>query len=516
MTPQELLAILARGEDSFHQFKRDVTNADGLAAELIAFANRAGGQLFLGVGDDGQVTGLSPQDIGRLNQLLSNAASQHVKPPLNPTSSNIQTEQGLVMVVEVAEGLNKPYVDAQGRIWVKNGADKRQVTAREEMQRMFQQSGLLYGDQVPVRDATVADIDLAAFGQYFERRYQQSLDQAGLPLAQLLENIDLARDGVPNLAGMLLFGKNPQRRLHVCEITAVAFPGTVLYDKRYLDSENIDGPLAEQYRRGMAFIKRNLHHVQGDQGFNSLGQLEVPEEVFVELLVNALVHRDFFVSATIRLFVFADRVELISPGHLPDSLSAEQIREGRSNRRNKVLAGHAAHILPYRGMGTGIPRALQAWPKIELIDDREGNQFKAVVWRPRNEQVTEQVTEQVGEKPGSRSEQVTAQVTGEVTGQVTPQVGTRPESQPESQPESLAERVIKLLVAGALGKAEISLALGQREVSGQLNKTIRDLLAQHRIEMTRPDTPNSRLQKYRRTLATQAALVQEKIKELKE
>ena len=237
----------------------------------------------------------------------------------------------------------------------------------------------------------------------------------------------------------------------------------------------------------MAFIKRNLHHVQGDQGFNSLGLLEVPEEAFIELLVNALVHRDFFTNATVRLFVFADRVEIISPGHLPDSLTAEQIRAGTSNRRNKVLAEHAAHILPYRGLGTGIPRALGAWPKIDLIDERDGNQFRAVLWRPR----TEQVTEQVGKRSGSRSVQVTAQVTGEVT----PRAGT----QPDSQPESLAERVLKLLVAGAMGKAGISQALGQREVSGQLNKTIRGLLAQNRIEMTRPDTPNSRLQKYRLT-----------------
>ena len=137
MNQHELLDILARGEDSFHQFKRDVTNADALAAELVAFANRSGGLLILGVSDEGKVTGLSQQDISRLNQLLSNAASQHIKPPLNPTSSNLQTEQGLVMVIEITEGLNKPYVDAQGRIWVKSGADKRQVTAREEMQRLF-------------------------------------------------------------------------------------------------------------------------------------------------------------------------------------------------------------------------------------------------------------------------------------------------------------------------------------------------------------------------------------------
>jgi predicted HTH transcriptional regulator len=286
-----------------------------------------------------------------------------------------------VLVVSVADGLNKPYMDLQGRVWVKSGADKRHVTAREEMQRMFQRGGLLQADQVPVRNATVADIDEQAFGRYFERRYGQSLSAAGLPLVQLMENLQLAQGSVPNLAGVLLFGKHPQRLLPVCQIGAVWFPGTHLGDTRYLDSENIDGPLDEQFERGMAFLKRSLHKVQAGRGFNTLGQLELPEEALVELLVNALVHRDFLVSATIRLFVFTDRVEIISPGHLPDSLTPEQIRTGVFNRRNQVLAEHAAHILPYRGMGTGVPRALDAWPKIDLVDEPEINQFRAVVWR---------------------------------------------------------------------------------------------------------------------------------------
>jgi predicted HTH transcriptional regulator len=377
MTEAELLQTLARGEDSRHQFKRDATNADGMAAELAALANSGGGTVFLGVADDGSIAGLDAAAVRRLNQLISNAASQHVR----PLTQNMQTTQGLVMVVTVADGLNKPYMDLQGRVWVKSGADKRHVTAREEMQRMFQRGGLLQADQVPVRDATEADIDERAFGRYFERRYGQSLAAAGLPLMQLMENLQLARDGVPNLAGLLLFGKQPQRLLQVCQIGAVWFPGTYLGDTHYLDSENIDGPLEEQFQRGMAFIKRCLHRVQAGRGFNTLGQLEVPEEAFVELLVNALVHRDFLVSATIRLFVFTDRVEIISPGHLPDSLTPAQIRTGVSNRRNRVLAEHAAHILPYRGLGTGVPRALGAWPKIDLVDEQEANQFRAVVWR---------------------------------------------------------------------------------------------------------------------------------------
>lgn len=460
MNETELTAIIARGEDSRHQFKRGFSNIDSLAAELIAFANTNGGLLLVGVDDGGHVRGLDSADVSRLNQLLSNASSQNVRPPINPTTTNVMTENGLVVVIDVAEGLNKPYVDVQGRIWVKSGADKRHVTAREEMQRLFQSSGLVHADEVPVRPASVNDLDQDAFGKYFGRRYQRTVESTGLPLPQVLESLNLARDGVPNLAALMLFGKSPHVYKPSFIVKSVAFPGTVLHDNRYLDSEDIDGNLPEQYRRAMAFLRRNLRHVQGDQGFNSPGLLEIPEEVFEELLVNALVHRDYFLSAPIRLLIFSDRVEIISPGHLPNHLDTEKIRHGISNLRNPSLASHAFHILPYRGLGSGIPRALASWSEIELIEDRAGNQFKAVVLRTDKDK-------------------------------------SQPESQPESRPESLKNAVLRILAERPAGKAEISGRLGQKKVSGQLNKVIRALLDAGMIEHTILGKPTSRLQKYR-------------------
>ena len=162
----------------------------------------------------------------------------------------------------------------------------------------------------------------------------------------------------------------------------MAFPGTSLASHHYLDSEDIDGTLLEQYQRSLGFIKRNLHHVQRDQNFNSLGLLEVPEQAIIELLVNALIHRDYFTSASVRLLIFADRIEIISPGHLPNNLTIENIKAGNSNMRNPILASFAAKLLPYRGLGSGLLRALRAWPQIELIDDRAGNLFKVIVARP--------------------------------------------------------------------------------------------------------------------------------------
>jgi predicted HTH transcriptional regulator len=415
MKETELLQILVRGENSRHKFERNETNVDSISAELVTFANSGGGILFVGVTDSGQVTGLDAAGVRRFNQLISNITSQNVQSPVHLTTKNIQTAQGIVIVVTVANGLNKPYRDNLGRIWVKDGADKRQVTAPEEIQRMFPRPGLIHTDVIPVENTSIADLDEKAFNDYFARRYGQSPEASGQTLSQVLQSIGLGDGQKLNLASLLLFGKSPQRYRPVSTIKAVAFPGTVRYDIHYLDSEDIDGTLSEQYRRSLAFVKRNLHHIQGNQNFNSLGILEIPEQVIVELLVNALVHRDYFASASILLLIFADRIEIISPGHLPDGLSMEQVLAGKSIRRNFTLADHATKILPYRGTGTGIARVLKDWPETRLIDDVAGNEFKAVIARPVIKQITSKVTQKVTSKTNSKIVRLLGALQGEMS-----------------------------------------------------------------------------------------------------
>ena len=384
-TTQQLETILAQGEDSQHQFKRNVTNVDSLAAELVAFANAGGGHLIIGVEDDSSVTGLSREDIARLNQLLSNASSQHVRPPVHPTTQNMTLAQGMIMVVTVPEGLNKPYMDNQGRIWVKAGSDKRHVTAREEIQRMFQAGGLVYAEETLIRDSSSKDLNSLLFSHYIQHRYGKTLNELELPLDQIIRSLKLGKDGELNLAGLLLFAHNPQRFRPVFMIKAVYIDGTSIAAQHYRDSEDIEGCLLDQYEHAFSFITRNLHRLQAGQGVNSLGKLEIPEIALQEVLVNALIHRDYFISAPIRILMFTDRVEIISPGHLPNHLTVEQIRFGLSNMRNPIIASHATRQMPYRGLGSGIPRALESYAFIQLIDDREGNQFKVILQRPKQD-----------------------------------------------------------------------------------------------------------------------------------
>jgi ATP-dependent DNA helicase RecG len=377
----ELLEIISRGEDSKHQFKGDVTNVISLAQEMVAFSNSGGGKIFIGVSDTGEITGLTSADMNRLNGLVSNAASQNVRPPINPQTENIALPKGLVMVVTVLDGISKPYMDNQGAILVKSGADKRRVTSREEIQRMFQSAGLIHGDEIPANGITVADIDLPYFKNFFEREYGEKLDDQDIPLPSILENMNLLKEGVLNISGALLFAKNPQVRLPVFIVKAICFPDNIIDESEYLDSQDITGKLPDVFQKSLVFLMNNLKRVQGDRNVNAPGEPEIPKETLEELLANALIHRDYFISAPIRVFVFRNRVEIISPGHLPNNLTVENIKSGNSNIRNPILASYATKMLPYRGLGTGIRRALQKYSEIDFENDLDGNQFKVILKR---------------------------------------------------------------------------------------------------------------------------------------
>jgi predicted HTH transcriptional regulator len=383
METTELLETIVRGEDSRHQFKDNATNATSLAAEIAAFANSGGGQIFIGVADDGGVHELAASDVRRLNRLISSTASVNVRPAINPRTENVSVGRGVVVVVTIPDGLSNPYVDNSGVIWVKNGSDKRRVTAREEMQRMFQSAQLVHGDDVPIPGTSASDIDVDYFRKFFTNRFGTDLDEQGLSLTQILANMRLLSQGMLTVSGALLFASDPTPLVPAFHIKAVCYPGTDIHSSRYADSADIYGRIESQFEQSLSFVVRNLRREQREQGVNSEGIPEVPRIVFEELLANAIIHRDFFVSAPIRIFIFDDRIEIISPGHLPNNLTVDNIRCGNSNMRNPILASYATKVLPYRGLGNGIVRAIKEYPRIDFCDDRDGNRFVAIVRRPK-------------------------------------------------------------------------------------------------------------------------------------
>lgn len=257
--------------------------------------------------------------------------------------------------------------------------------SRTQFKENFTNSDQLAADEMLIPDSTVEDINYFIFNKFFETNYEQSVKETGQPIEKLLENLKLFRDGKLNLAGLLLFGVNPQKFKPIFIIKGVSFYGNDIAGTEYRNSEDIDGDIETLYKNGMVFLLRNLDKTQQGQDFNTLGILEVSKIALQEVLQNALIHRSYFKNAPVRLLVFDNRIEIISPGKLPNGLTVENIKYGNAVARNYILASFASKILPYRGLGTGIKRAIKEQPNIEFINDAEGEQFIVIIPRPPKE-----------------------------------------------------------------------------------------------------------------------------------
>jgi len=396
--------VVALGEDSGRQFKADVTNADSLAADLVVFSNSSGGMLLIGVADDCTLPGLTPADVRRLNQLIANAATQNMRSPISPTTENVPLDgRRVVIALTVAEGLDKPYFDRQGVIWIKTGSDRRRIQSKVELRRLFQMTDQFHADELPTK-AGIDKLDKLRFRDFLRDEYKQEFPDSLAELTGLLQNMNLATaEGVLNLAGVLLFAERPEWIKPQFVVKAIRYPGNAIHVSEYVDTEDFSGPLQKVFDDSLAFVMRNLHKVQAGRGVNAPGTPEIPEAVFEELLVNTLVHRDYLVSAPVRLFIFDNRIEIISPGHLPDNLTVENIRAGNSNIRNPILVSYVAKgLLPYHGLGSGIKRALEEWPEIGFLDDRDGCLFTATVHRTAAARSVESSVESSGRTRVSR------------------------------------------------------------------------------------------------------------------
>ncbi len=381
MEALELLEIIASGETTKVQLKSDVNNVISIAQEMVAFTNTKGGLILIGVDDKtGNILELTFQDIQRINNLLATAAHDHVKSPIIISTETVTVNEKRVIVVTVPEGTDKPHTDKDGVVWVKNGSDKRKVISKEELSRLLQSSGNLYAEERLIQHSSLDDFDWEKFKKFYEEKYKEPADKE--EISKYLSNLRIGENNKLNVAGALLFGKNLQKLTPAFFINAIWFWGNDIAETEYRSSENIIGTLDILYHRGFDFVLSKLQKVQSGQSFNSLGKSEIPEIVITELLVNALIHRDYFINDSIKLFVFENRIEIISPGKLPNSLTEEQIKKGVRRSRNNIIASLAPDLLEYRGAGSGIVRAISIYPDITLINEQEKERFIAIIKRP--------------------------------------------------------------------------------------------------------------------------------------
>ena len=427
----DILKQIKAGEVSGVQFKERILDKYDIACELVAFSNSHGGKLVVGIKDKtGETNALSYSEVQETTNLLSDIASENVVPSILIKIDTIEVEDGNLVVATVKEGLNKPYHDNKGIVWVKNGADKRKVFDNAELAEMMTDCGSFAPDEAGVRDATVNDLDATTIKQFLGNRFERVLEKKGLTgdafneasldmicsaiakghdCEKILRNLRFIRpDGSLTVAAMLLFGKYTQRWMPMMTAKCICFAGNSVGSKIFRDKVNdadMEGNLLHQYDTIMDFFTRNLHNVQVGDEFNSMGKLEIPYTSLVEFTVNSLVHRSLNMKAPVRIFIFDNRVEIHSPGALPNGLTIDDIKAGTSMPRNMFLFNNAIYLLPYTGVGSGITRALDEDVNVTFMNNDKAQEFIITVWRGESNQV-EGESNQVGNQVEEESNQV--------------------------------------------------------------------------------------------------------------
>lgn len=405
MTKTELVELIRNGENSGVEFKRDTIDNRALAKELVAFANFQGGCVLLGVEKDGAIHGITRNN---LEEWVMTACRDKIRPELIPYFEiHHDVEPGKhVAIVRVERGWAVHHVwhDNHRTYYIRVGTLSREASP-EELERLFQQRGAFRVELRPVSGSSMIDLDRRRLLDYFSHVRQQKVppEKDDLGWRMLLVNTEiLAEDGDSSpatVAGLLLFGRNPNRFLPQAGIDAVAYTGS---EKDYAAKERtpMRGPMVPLYNgngeilenglveQTIDFVRRNtiVEAWLDGNGRRQERWKDYPLEVIRETVVNAITHRDYSLSATdIEFSLYGNRLEVISPGRLPNGITPARMRAGCRAARNQLIKDVMRDYGYMEHMGMGVPRKMirgmlaHNGTEPEFIEDYE--RFTVCLWK---------------------------------------------------------------------------------------------------------------------------------------
>ena len=391
----ELLELIRNNENSGVEYKRDDVHPEALAKELCALANLAGGHVLLGVEDDGSITGLTRDPRKAEEWVMNICRGDSLRPPLIPYWETVEDNGRIVGIIILPADLpDKPYKAKRGNAWqvfVRRGSVSVEAS-REEEARLYQSSGLLRYDIRPVAGTSLNDLDLRRLSAYFEYVREQETPDAEdrLEWERLLINTDFMVEdrsrSIATVGGVLLFGLNPNRWLPQAGITAVAYEGD---ERDYAAREDarLRGPLAPLVNstkdivdnglidQAVNFVNRNIGHSANLIGARREDRSDYPAQAVREAIVNAVAHRDYTIAvADIEIAIFSDRIEILSPGRLPNTVTVEKMRSGYRATRNELIKEVLRDYRYVDARGLGVPRKI-----VRLMREENGTEPGLVV-----------------------------------------------------------------------------------------------------------------------------------------
>ncbi|MEA1048440.1 ATP-binding protein [Lamprobacter modestohalophilus] len=400
MTRSELLELIANGENSGVEFKRDDVRPEQLAKEVVALANFQGGVILLGVEDDGSISGIQRENLEEW--VMDTVFGRYVHPMILPFFETIRVDdRHRVAVIALTQGVAKPYVvrhQAREEIFVRAGSVSRKAS-REQQARLFALGGMLHAELLPVSGTGFEALDQERLHDYLAHVLADPdvpADTAAWVrrLAALGFMVDVEGAGtVCTIAGLVLFGRRPRRALRQAGVRWMAFHEC---DMSYAAADDavLDEPLVGLWRsaggsrafeRGgllESLLERMRPFVSEEAADLSDGvrrdrQWHYPVPALREALVNALAHRDWTRIEDVEVVRYNDRLEVKSPGALQNSMTVEKMLAGQRSPRNPLIVDVLRDYgyVDARGMGvrTKIVPLLQAHnglrPEFEATDD---------------------------------------------------------------------------------------------------------------------------------------------------
>lgn len=467
-----LSEILNRDEGKTLEFKRDLSSPRNLLKTIVAFANTAGGMILIGVED------ASRNPVGVSNPLdeeerLCNLLADGIEPRLLPDIEFVSWEDKTLLAIEVFPSPLRPhFLKSLGPagVFVRLGSTNRQ--ADDDLIAEIRRSGIgITFDEQPRPEFGVEAVDIQAARNIF-------LDQRNISESELETLRVLVRSGkrrVPTVGGLLLFGKNKDRIFPDAWVQCGRFVGR---DRRHIfDHTDIRDHLPVLVERTVEFLKK---HAMRGADLSQLRRRDVwsiPLSILREAVVNAVVHADYAQKgAPIRVSFFDDRIEIENPGILLPGLTVDDILQGVSKLRNRVIGRVFKELGLIEQWGSGIRRMFSEAHSLGLPApriDEIGMRYRITVF----------LADSVDAKANASQRQSGAQ--------------SRAQSGAHSGDQS--DQVRSALRHAPLSMRELMAELNLNSKTGALKRTISELLTQNQIEYTIPEKPNSRLQKYRLT-----------------
>lgn len=462
MNKHTLSNLIALGEGFTTEFKR--TSTSNLGREICAFANATGGVILIGVADDGKITG-----VGNHNELKSQVQSiaRSAEPPIAVEVESVDD----VLVVTVPAQQSKPY-SFGGKFFIREGASSQQMS-RKEIREFFYAEGLIHFDETPCEKFSLdEDLDETNW-ELFRRRAKIPEDMEPATALRNLHLIDT--NGRMSQAGAWLMAHDIRKFNISADVACALFMGT---DKvRILDRRGFDSDVYSMIDKVVAWILSKINveyiikHVKREE------RPELPEEALREAVVNALAHRDYRSTANVQVYIFKDRVEIVSPGGLPAGMTEADLGV-KSIPRNPLLFGILHRMDAVEHIGSGINRIrdlCRDYGVAEPVIEVSGHWFTVAFSRP-----------ETGEHTTEDRQLDTASVSS--LSQVCP----------KSVPGALAEELMR----AASSPVDLLTLMRLADYTNRTrfkNVILQPLIEANLIEMTIPDKPTSSKQKYRLT-----------------